>query len=143
MNPWLSVINIIDGIKEPTCGHQNCNTSLILVSGGYVNVSKYFVYMSYYLGQYHFEPYCYLGNFAFCICISISVYSVFHILPTNEIGNLHIIETLTTFLGKKLHQIGTRYSTVQIQIVSGAKYHIQCSEPRMVVMFCAHTWILS
>ena len=83
MNAWLSVININDGIKEPTRGFQNGNTSLILITSGYVKVSNFFVYMSYYLGQYHFEPYCYLANFAYHTCKSISAYCISHILPKN------------------------------------------------------------
>ena len=35
----VSIININnDDIKEPTCGYQNCNTSQILIFGGYVRV---------------------------------------------------------------------------------------------------------
>jgi hypothetical protein len=34
----LSIINIINGIKEPTCGYHNCNTSQMLIFGGYVKV---------------------------------------------------------------------------------------------------------
>ena len=35
-----SIININLGIKEPTCGYQNCHTSQILVFGGYVKVRE-------------------------------------------------------------------------------------------------------
>ena len=31
--------SIINGVKEPTCGHQNFNTSQILIFGGYVKVN--------------------------------------------------------------------------------------------------------
>ena len=30
------------GIKEPTYGYQNCNTSQILIFGGYVKVRKFY-----------------------------------------------------------------------------------------------------
>ena len=35
-----SLINIDNGIKEPTHGYQNCNTSQILIFGGYVKVRE-------------------------------------------------------------------------------------------------------
>ena len=34
----VSIININYGIKEPTCGYQNCDTSQILIFGGYPKV---------------------------------------------------------------------------------------------------------
>ena len=34
------IININNGKKEPTCGYQNCNTSQILIFGGYVKVRE-------------------------------------------------------------------------------------------------------
>ena len=36
----VSLINTINGIKEPTHGYQNCNTSQILIFGGYVDVRE-------------------------------------------------------------------------------------------------------
>ena len=36
----VSIININNGIKEPTHGYQNCNTSQILIFGGYVKVRE-------------------------------------------------------------------------------------------------------
>ena len=36
----ILVININNGIKEPTRGYRNCNTGLILESSGYVKVRK-------------------------------------------------------------------------------------------------------
>jgi hypothetical protein len=51
----VSIVNSNEGIKEPIHGYQNCNTTQILVFGAYVK--RFFVYPSYYLGQYHFEPY--------------------------------------------------------------------------------------
>ena len=33
-----SIIDISNGIKEPTFGYQNCNTSQVLVFDGYVKV---------------------------------------------------------------------------------------------------------
>ena len=36
----VSIINIFNGIKEPTRGHQNCNPSQILDFGGYVKVRE-------------------------------------------------------------------------------------------------------
>ena len=36
----VSIININNGIKEPTCGYQNCNTSEILIFGGYAKVRE-------------------------------------------------------------------------------------------------------
>ena len=35
-----SLINIDNGIKEPTHGYQNCNISQILIFGGYVKVRE-------------------------------------------------------------------------------------------------------
>ena len=32
----VSIMNINNGIKELTCGYQNCNTSQVLIFGGYV-----------------------------------------------------------------------------------------------------------
>ena len=51
----VSIININNGIKDPTCGYQNCNTSQILIFSG--QDKRIFVYPSYYLGQYHSKPY--------------------------------------------------------------------------------------
>jgi hypothetical protein len=39
----VSIINIHTGIKEPTSGYQDCNTSQILIFDGYVNAIE-FVY---------------------------------------------------------------------------------------------------
>ena len=36
----VSIININNGIEEPTCGYQTCNTSQILIFGGYVKVRE-------------------------------------------------------------------------------------------------------
>ena len=36
----VSIININNGIKKPTRKHQNCNTSQILIFGGYVKVGE-------------------------------------------------------------------------------------------------------
>ena len=36
----VSIININHGIKEPTLTYQNCNTSQILIYGGYVKGEK-------------------------------------------------------------------------------------------------------
>ena len=35
-----SIININNGIEEPTHGYQHCNTSQILIFGGYVKVRE-------------------------------------------------------------------------------------------------------
>ena len=32
--------NINNGIKEPTCGYQNCITNQIMICGGYVKVRE-------------------------------------------------------------------------------------------------------
>jgi hypothetical protein len=45
----VPIININNGIKEPTCGYQNCNTSQIFIFGEYVKVIKIIVYLNYYL----------------------------------------------------------------------------------------------
>ena len=34
MNAWVLIININNGIKEPTRGYQDCNTSQVVVLGG-------------------------------------------------------------------------------------------------------------
>ena len=34
------IINISNGKKEPTHGYQNCNTSQILIFGGYLKVRE-------------------------------------------------------------------------------------------------------
>ena len=36
----VSITNINNGIKEPTCGYQNYNSSQILIFDGYVKVSE-------------------------------------------------------------------------------------------------------
>ena len=36
----VSKININSGIKKPICGYENCNTSQILIFGGYVKVRE-------------------------------------------------------------------------------------------------------
>ena len=36
----VSIININNGVKEPTHGYQNCNTNQILIFGGYVKVRE-------------------------------------------------------------------------------------------------------
>ena len=36
----VSILNISNGIKEPTCGSQNCNATQILIFGGYVKMSE-------------------------------------------------------------------------------------------------------
>ena len=36
----VSIINIYNNIEEPTCGHQNCNSSQILIFGGYDQVRE-------------------------------------------------------------------------------------------------------
>ena len=46
------IININDGIKEPTRENQNYNTTQMLKFDGYVKV-RIFVYLNYYLSQYH------------------------------------------------------------------------------------------
>ena len=51
----VSVINSNEGIKEPTHGYQDCNTTHILVFGAYVQ--RIFVCPSYFLGHYDSEPY--------------------------------------------------------------------------------------
>ena len=38
VNAWVSIININNGIKGPTHGYQNCNTTSILIFGRYVKV---------------------------------------------------------------------------------------------------------
>ena len=48
--------NINNGIKEPTCRYQICNTTQILIFGGCLKVREIFVHPSYYLGQYHSKP---------------------------------------------------------------------------------------
>jgi hypothetical protein len=53
----VSIFNINNGIKEPTCGYQDCYTSEILIFGGHVKVRESFVYMSDYLGQCRSKPY--------------------------------------------------------------------------------------
>ena len=35
-----SLININNGIKEPTCGYQNCKSCQILIFGGYIKVRE-------------------------------------------------------------------------------------------------------
>jgi hypothetical protein len=50
----VSIIN--NGIKGRTSGYINCNTSQILISGGYLKVTI-FVYLSIHLGQYHCKLY--------------------------------------------------------------------------------------
>ena len=57
---WMHGIN--NGIKKPTGGYQNFNTSQMLISGGQDKV-RILAYPSYYLGQHHCEPYWYLGDF--------------------------------------------------------------------------------
>ena len=52
-------ININNDIKEPPRAYQNCRTSQILMFGGYNKVTESFVYLSYYLGQHHSNPYSY------------------------------------------------------------------------------------
>ena len=37
----ISIININNGIKEPTQGYQNCNTNQITIFGWYVRVREY------------------------------------------------------------------------------------------------------
>ena len=49
----VSIINISNGIKEPTCGHQNCDTEQMLIFGGYVKVTEYSYAQVLYLGQHH------------------------------------------------------------------------------------------
>ena len=36
----VSIINTNNDIKEPTCGHQNCNTNQILIFCEYVKVRE-------------------------------------------------------------------------------------------------------
>ena len=36
----VSIMSIKNGIKESTCGYQNCNTSQLLIFGGYVKVRE-------------------------------------------------------------------------------------------------------
>ena len=50
----VSIININNGIEEH--GYQNCNTSQILIFGGYVKAREFFLCPSYYLDQYHSKP---------------------------------------------------------------------------------------
>ena len=40
VNDMVAIINIKNGIKEPTHGYQNTDTSQILISGGYVKVRE-------------------------------------------------------------------------------------------------------
>ena len=54
----VSIMNINNGIKEPTWGYRNCRTSRTLIFW-YVKVTISFVYPVYRLGQYHSEPYWY------------------------------------------------------------------------------------
>ena len=49
----VSVINLISGIKEPTHGYQNWNSSGILIFGGYVKVRETLYTQFFFLGQYH------------------------------------------------------------------------------------------
>ena len=37
----VSIVNIDNGIKEPTGGYCNCNTNQILIFGGYVKVRNF------------------------------------------------------------------------------------------------------
>ena len=38
---WMVLITDIEnGIRKPTCGHQNCNPSQILIFGGHVKVGE-------------------------------------------------------------------------------------------------------
>lgn len=55
------IINNSNAIKEPTHGYQNCNSSQILVFGGYLRVrgSLY----TYYLRQYHSRTILTLGQY--------------------------------------------------------------------------------
>jgi hypothetical protein len=48
----VSIINISYGIKEPTGGYENCNSTQIFIFGKYFKVSV-FVYVSCNLGQHH------------------------------------------------------------------------------------------
>jgi hypothetical protein len=43
-------------IKEPTHGYQNCNTSEIIDIWWVCQGERIFVYLSYYLDQYHSKP---------------------------------------------------------------------------------------
>ena len=54
-------INNNNAIKEPTHGYRNCNTSQILVFGGYLKVRESLY--TYYLGQYHSKTIWILGRF--------------------------------------------------------------------------------
>ena len=46
------IININNGIEEPTCGYQICNISQLLLFGGLLR-RDICIYPSYYLGRYH------------------------------------------------------------------------------------------
>jgi hypothetical protein len=48
----ISIIKINNGIKEPIYGYQNCNTTQILIFGGYVKVRESVIYMNSYLGEH-------------------------------------------------------------------------------------------
>ena len=48
----VSIININYGIKEPTGGYENCNSTQIFISGGYFKV-RVFVYANCNLDQHH------------------------------------------------------------------------------------------
>ena len=52
----VSIININNGIKEPTPGYQNCNTNQILMFGGYVQMRE-FLYILVVIWVNHYEPY--------------------------------------------------------------------------------------
>lgn len=43
------IINIKNGIEEPTCGYQICNISQLLLFGGLLR-REFCIYPSYYLG---------------------------------------------------------------------------------------------
>ena len=47
----VSIININNGIKEPTCEYQSCNASQVFHNGWVSKGESIFVNLSYYLGQ--------------------------------------------------------------------------------------------
>ena len=49
--------DIENGIRKPTCGHQNCNPSLYMDIWWACQGGRIFVYHGYYLGQHHSTPY--------------------------------------------------------------------------------------
>ena len=59
----VPIINIINDIKEPTHGYQNCKTGQILIFSGYPKVREFLYTRVVNLGQHHSEPYLILRRF--------------------------------------------------------------------------------